>query len=157
MIIKNELSKDEISICNLNRDRNAILRLEVDRFDDPMNGTLLNYLVNKYGVELFFVVDLDGNGNLDAYLFAGMESDYTLQIISVAIHKKYEGLGWGNKLMQILFSKGREAKFRKIELHVEKTNDRAVSLYTKFGFKEVGTAPNYYGSKRDAFVMSADI
>ncbi len=139
------------------RDRNSILRLEVDRFDDPMSGILLNYLVNKYGMEFFFVVDLNGNGSSDAYLFAGKENSETLQIISIAVNAEFEALGWGKKLMQTLFSKAKEENFNKIDLHVETTNIRAISLYKKFGFKQVGIAHNYYGSERDAYIMAAEL
>ena len=108
-------------------------------------------------MEFFFVIDLDGNGKFDAYIFAGQETNESLQIISIALYKKYEGRGWGNKLIQYLIYKAQKSNFGKIDLHVETTNHNALTLYKKFGFKQVGNAPNYYGSKRDAYIMSVEI
>jgi len=122
-----------------------------------MNGMLLDFLIRKYGLAMFFVIDLSGDGKPDGYLFAGKESNEIIQIISIAIYKQFEGKGWGKKLLQYLFTQSKEANSSKIELHVEHTNYKAISLYEKFGFKQIEIAPNYYGELRDAFIMFADI
>ncbi|MFV2015284.1 MAG: GNAT family N-acetyltransferase, partial [Candidatus Heimdallarchaeota archaeon] len=152
-ILFEKLITQKITTYNSKRDRNNILRLEVQRFSDPMNGTLLNYLVSKYGTEYFEVVDISGNHQLDGYIMAGIERSDKLYIFSIAIEEKYEKQGWGSKLLDRVISKAKVNGITHFSLHVKISNYRAQNLYRKFGFVESTLVKDYYGPGKNGFIM----
>jgi len=56
------------------------------------------------------------------------------------IRKEYRGRGIGTMLMKATID-GCRGKFEAIELTVLATNERAMRLYSKFGFRRIGTLP----------------
>lgn len=142
---------------NPSRDRTGILILEVHRFTDPMTKTLLNYLVSKYGIEFFYVIDFSGNNQLDGYILAGIENPNNLYIFSIAVHENYENKGWGSILLEHIISKARLRGMVSISLHVDKTNDSAKNLYKKFGFIESTIVQDYYGPGVPGILMELSL
>ncbi|MHA2032297.1 MAG: GNAT family N-acetyltransferase [Candidatus Kariarchaeaceae archaeon] len=148
-----KLKQGQIAQFDLKRDKSGILRIEIERFDDPMSPNMVNYLISKYGEQFFYVVDLNGDQHINGFLFAGIEKPHELHIFSIAIQSEFESQGWGTRLMSHLISNASFNKIEKIGLHVETNNIRALNLYQKFGFKEVNISSNYYGKNRDAIIM----
>lgn len=59
--------------------------------------------------------------------------------LTIVIHPSFEGKGVGKLLMERLVQWAKETEgVEKIELLVRSTNERAISLYKKFGFIEEG-------------------
>jgi ribosomal protein S18 acetylase RimI-like enzyme len=136
-----------------NRDKPRILRIEIQRFDDPMSNNMLNYLISKYSCKYFYVVDINGDQNIDGFLFAGNEGNDELHVFSIALQIEYENQGWGSRLFNHLIEKAKLDSVKKIGLHVETNNTKAINLYRKFRFKQIKISSNYYGKNRDALVM----
>ena len=60
--------------------------------------------------------------------------------LGISITKEYRGQGIGTMLMKAAID-GSKGKFEAIELTVLSSNERAIGLYKKFGFRRVGTLP----------------
>jgi ribosomal-protein-alanine N-acetyltransferase len=75
-------------------------------------------------------------------------------ITILAVHPDYQRQGLGKFLLYALL---RDAKRRQLEwatLEVKPSNQAALSLYQKFGFKEVGRRPKYYkDTGEDALIL----
>ena len=59
------------------------------------------------------------------------------EIDDLIVNKKYQGKGYGKKLLLYAINKMQNLKVEKITLHVAKWNEKAVKLYENSGFKYV--------------------
>jgi len=66
------------------------------------------------------------------------------------IKQKYQGKGFGIKIMQELIRDLRMDGVKRIELRVEADNKRAINFYRKLGFEAEGTHRKYMKRERDA-------
>ena len=76
--------------------------------------------------------------------------------LSITVLKDYWGQGIGSALMERLISFAKSKKFKSIFLDVRADNTRAISLYEKFGFVEIGKYEAYFkinGNYYDAKLM----
>lgn len=81
-----------------------------------------------------------------------------LHIFKIAVHQEHRRKGIGKYLLEDAFDffKGRGAKNGILEVRV--SNESAIKLYKKIGFKPLRIRKNYYqGTKEDALVMSIDL
>lgn len=77
-----------------------------------------------------------------------------MELVSIAVHPKFNGRGLGKLLMSHMIRDGKTKGIRSIILDVRKSNRKARSLYRKFGFKRVGLRKRYYSdSQEDAIIM----
>ncbi len=76
-------------------------------------------------------------------------------ITNIAVHPDYRGKGFGRKLMDALFHFAEENGLSCLTLEVRESNDTAINLYHKYGFKNAGRRKRYYyDNGEDAIVMT---
>ena len=74
-------------------------------------------------------------------------------INNVAVDEKFRRQGVADELIAAFVRFG-QAKLAFLTLEVRASNDRAISLYQKMGFHEVGRRPKYYHNPReDALIL----
>lgn len=81
-----------------------------------------------------------------------------INITNVAVRKSYRRNGVADKLMRAMFSEIQEKidsgkEIVGVTLEVRVSNDPAIKLYEKFGFKAEGTRKGYYSDGEDALIM----
>jgi ribosomal protein S18 acetylase RimI-like enzyme len=64
--------------------------------------------------------------------------------LTLTVLRDYWGQGIGSRLMEMMIKFCRESRASVISLEVRADNDRAVSLYRKFGFRTVGRMEKYF-------------
>ncbi|RDD53644.1 MAG: ribosomal-protein-alanine N-acetyltransferase [Candidatus Korarchaeota archaeon NZ13-K] len=107
----------------------------------------------------FFVAETE-DGRIVGYVMCRVEPHYakgaTLilgHVLSIAVSKEHRRRGIGEALMlraeEGLMTYGSEA----IYLEVRVSNDPAIRLYEKLGYKKLGIIPFYYADGEDAFLM----
>ncbi len=75
-------------------------------------------------------------------------------ITNVAVHPAYRNKGLGRTLVSRLIEVAEEYGIDKFTLEVRPSNDAAITLYSKLGFKGVGKRPKYYEDNgEDALIM----
>ena len=80
--------------------------------------------------------------------------DDEAQITNVAVGPTHRGKGVGAKLMEELIRAARARGATRMTLEVRPSNEAAVALYKKFGFKDYGRRPHYYlDNGEDAMIM----
>lgn len=56
----------------------------------------------------------------------------------MSVRRKYWHIGVGSAMMEMLIELAKEASLKNIELSVHAENERAIALYRRFGFEEIG-------------------
>jgi ribosomal-protein-alanine N-acetyltransferase len=78
-------------------------------------------------------------------------------ITTVGVRAGQQGKGYGHALMAALIQRAYQLGSRWLTLEVRPSNDVAVRLYEKFGFKVIGRRRGYYtDNNEDAIVMWSD-
>ena len=78
-------------------------------------------------------------------------------ITTVGVRANQQGKGYGHALMAALIQRAYQLGSRWLTLEVRPSNDVAVRLYEKFGFKVIGRRRGYYtDNNEDAIVMWSD-
>lgn len=63
--------------------------------------------------------------------------------LGIAIRDGYRDVGIGTRMMETLISQAKDWGLKLVKLSVFSTNERAIHVYEKVGFNEVGRYPNY--------------
>ena len=79
-----------------------------------------------------------------------------MEIDNIEVEESYRGNGIGTKLMSYLVFVAIENRVINITLEVRKSNDVAINLYKKFGFREVAIRKFYYGDE-DGILMEKQV
>ena len=74
-------------------------------------------------------------------------------INNIAVKKEYRGKGFGKMLMNALIEDAKSQNVKAMTLEVRVTNESAIALYKKLGFKEAGIRKKYYSDNEDALIM----
>lgn len=84
--------------------------------------------------------------------------DKEIHILNFAVHPQKRREGLGRHLLMMVIDTGAACGIEKIWLEVRPTNVPALSIYKKFGFKDVGRRVGYYSdSREDAIIMALDL
>ncbi len=105
-----------------------------------------------------YIISMSNNSKYYAYelnnkyigFICILDLDTELEIIDVFIEPKYQGNGYGDKLLKYILD---NYKNRNYFLEVNVNNERAINLYKKNGF-EILTIRKHYYKDEDAYVMS---
>ena len=77
-----------------------------------------------------------------------------MQILNIAISKKFRRCGIGQKLLDMAIKIAREENVKLISLEVRRSNLTAIHFYEKNKFKIVGVRKGYYSNNHeDALIM----
>ena len=68
-------------------------------------------------------------------------------ILNLCIDPNYRCLGYGERLLDEVIERAREAEVNEIFLEVRPSNVSALSLYGKKGFRQISSRPAYYQAK----------
>lgn len=78
-------------------------------------------------------------------------------LLTIGVAKKHQKKGIGARLLRHAMHVARDAGMEIFLLEVRPSNERALSLYLHYGFKQVGVRRNYYpatGGREDALVLT---
>ena len=130
-----------------------VLRLENELFIDD------RWTAQTYWSELaqldtrHYLVALDGEAIVG---YAGL-CDYPDEafVQTLAVAEPAQGAGLGAELLQALLDEAARRGQRRVLLEVRASNERAIALYERFGFRRTGVRRGYYQpSGADALVMT---
>lgn len=78
-------------------------------------------------------------------------------ISSIAVRESYRRRGVGELLIIATLELARSLGHNVVTLECRVSNDGAIALYEKYGFKKMGVRPRYYSDNmEDAFIMSTE-
>lgn len=141
-----------IEIVEMSEDNvHEVYNVEINSFNTPWS---LNSFKNelKNSAAKYFVALVDGKvaGYIGMWEISGQ-----CDITNVAVLPEFRRMGVGKRLIEHLIEYCKIKDLSPIFLEVRQSNEPAKSLYSGFGFKEVGTRKKYYAdSGEDAIIMS---
>ena len=138
-----EKETDNLSFSGFNISKESEARF-IKRFADSERDIMIVALYGDLVV---------GNGVIEHEKIPRYNHRATL---SITVLREYCGRGIGTEIMSRLLSFSKEVGIRTVSLEVRRDNERAVSLYKKFGFEVVGTFRDYFninGAYHDALIM----
>ena len=83
-----------------------------------------------------------------------------LHLLNICVAPKYQGQGYGRKLLNKVIELADEHSASVILLEVRRSNHRAQQLYLQSGFNEVSVRRGYYpaeNGREDAILMAMDL
>lgn len=132
-------------------DLEEIVNIESDLYKVPWNEKQFKYELEENEFSYLFVLEHDD-------VIAGYYGFWVMfencDITKVSIRKEFQGMKLSNILMEDCFNRVELLGCEKINLEVRVTNERAINLYKKHGFKEVIVRKDYYGKGEDALILS---
>lgn len=82
--------------------------------------------------------------NLEPVGYGHLDLDTDKIWLGIAINEKFNGKGLGTLMMNFLISTAKIHKIKEIYLSVDKNNEAAIKLYTKFKFKIIKESDELY-------------
>ena len=73
---------------------------------------------------------------------------------NIVVKKSCRGRGLGGELLESLIDICSDLNIKTFTLEVNTTNEHAIHLYEKFGFKNLGIRKKYYNNTQDAYIMT---
>ena len=136
-----------------NKDFDAVQEIENECFKEPYSTQELKYEFEENPVNKIIVAEKDGQviGFIDFLVTFNSAT-----IMQIAVTKKYRGLGIATQLlaeMEHNFPEDLEDLVENITLEVRVSNQAAVNLYTKNGYKIVVVKSHYYKDGENAIYM----
>ncbi|MDV3103000.1 ribosomal protein S18-alanine N-acetyltransferase [Thermococcus waiotapuensis] len=127
-----------------------IMRIERESFSEAYpRGLFLVFLENN--PDTFLVAEY--NGKVIGYVMAYLRPDLEGHIMSIAVDPAYRGNGIGSALLTEAIERLIQKGARYIGLEVRVSNERAIGLYERFGFRKVKRVIGYYSDGEDAYYM----
>ena len=78
-------------------------------------------------------------------------------ILNLCVDPKYRALGYGERLLDGVLETAHAAEVREVFLEVRPSNEKAIALYRKKGFRQIANRPAYYQAtdgREDAAVLA---
>ena len=117
-----------------------ILEIEQESNSPPWtHGALLNEL---YKTDSYFIIAVN-NVNIIGFAILSKTGDDG-ELLKIAVDKFARKTGIGNLLIKAIIDYATENELESIFLEVRISNEPALNLYKKHGFKPVRTRKNYY-------------
>ena len=101
----------------------------------------------------YFVLEIDGE--ISGYIGLWITED-NAEIINFYVDEKYRGLGFGSMLLDFSINLVSSSGVGNLSLEVRRSNNVAISLYEKYGFKYSHDRKNYYDNSEDVLVYILD-
>ena len=91
----------------------------------------------------------------DVVGFAGISICFDEATLNnIVVKKSCRGRGIGGELLESLIDICGDLNAKTLTLEVDVSNEPAIHLYEKFGFKNLGIRKKYYNNSRDAYIMT---
>lgn len=151
MSLDDGLRYEPMTAANLDQ----VLDIENDVFPYPWSRKAYEGSLQAEGYECRVAYDADG---LLVGYFVLMKVVDEAHLLNIAVRGRLHGHGLGRKLLDRAIDMARDdMKVESLLLEVRPSNQRAFTLYERYGFKEIGRRPNYYQAsnttREDAIVM----
>ncbi|MDI9502281.1 MAG: ribosomal protein S18-alanine N-acetyltransferase [Tissierellia bacterium] len=131
-----------------------VLEIEKESFTNPWSEqSFLMELENPISQMLV----LETDGQIAGIICYWMVLD-EIHLLNIAIAGEERGKGYARFLLHAMQAHAEENGSTSVVLEVRENNERAIRLYERFGFSQVGRIANYYPEdKQDALVMRKEM
>ena len=103
------------------------------------------------------------DGDLVGYFLMMMAVDEA-HLLNIVVAEAHQGTGLGSLLLRRVMQAATNEGARSLLLEVRVSNEKALALYRRFGFRQIGVRRNYYpagnltaNGREDALVLSREV
>lgn len=134
-------------------DIDEIVALELDTLGTTLGKEML---IDNLSNELSYFYVYEENNHILGYISISFDG-YQGEILNFCVNKDYQHKGIGSKLLNELMNLLIEKGAKSFILEVRESNNNAIRLYEKFGFKEISIRKNYYSNLENAKVLLKEV
>lgn len=102
---------------------------------------------------------IEVQNNVIGFIFILLQAGEA-HILNICVHPDYQHQGYGVQLITEALSRLKQKEVGIAYLEVRRSNVKAIALYRKMGFMQIGERKNYYAQgehKEDALVFAKDL
>lgn len=102
---------------------------------------------------------LTSGDGIVAYSIVTVAADEA-HLLNLCVHSEQRGQGCGSLLLSHVLLTAHQAGARDLFLEVRPSNESALTLYQRYGFRAIGKRPGYYralGGREDALVLTRSL
>ncbi len=156
MMLKKSISANFVLKPMDESDLDPVMRIEELSFPCPWSKGMFLSEFNKHPYSRSYIAEEKSSGELVGYVLFSLVFE-ELHILNLAVHPACRRNGIGESLVSFVLGIGRDQQTAKVLLEVRASNNSALALYQKFGFKEIGIRRNYYFKpKENALLLQFD-
>lgn len=138
------------------QDLDVLVKLEEQAFaSDRFNEEQIDYLLTRARSAIFVLEN--NQGVVGAAYLLWRKPYYTGRIYNIVVHPKYQGKGYGAKLLKECELECARRGSKNILLEVRVDNTGGIKFYKKHGFEIVDKLPDYYDDGTAGYKMSKEI
>lgn len=143
-VLIHEMNKEDIdSAIQVEKTQNTHI-LNSNILKDDLEKGNYHYIVAKY------------NNKVVGYAGISYILD-SADLISIVVDKDFSHKGIATQLLENIFEFCKSNNIKKILLEVRKSNNIAISLYLKNGFKKISERKKYYDNTEDAYIFLREL
>jgi len=149
-----EAMRNRVTLASMTQDNlDAVIAIEQTAYSHPWTRGNFRDSLNP----LFEAQCLWLDGELVGY-FLAMHGVDEMHLLNITVAPAHQGQGWGHMMLDALTLMSRHAGAQWLWLEVRQSNQRALQVYARYGFKQVSIRKDYYPAGRQqrehAVVMS---
>ena len=133
-------------------DLDEVLVIEVESFPKPWSRDIFEKEIQNPVAYSFSGKVAAGDQELLAAYIVFWIVHGESHILNLTVRSDYQRHGFARRLMDFTLNFMRENGVSDVFLEVRRSNDAAIALYERFGFRELYVRKKYYGNE-DALVM----
>lgn len=130
-------------------DVELLFGLEQRIFKDPWS---IYAIAESLSHELFHGVIFEDDGEVIGY-YGFYSIPPEAHIANIAVVPEKQGKGYGKAMLSHLLKTAEDLGDTDVTLEVRPSNEVAIKLYERYGFKTEGRRKRYYGDGEDALIM----
>jgi ribosomal-protein-alanine N-acetyltransferase len=149
-----EATRNRVTLSPMTQDNlDAVIAIEQTAYSHPWTRGNFRDSLNP----LFEAQCLWLDGELLGY-FLAMHGVEEMHLLNITVAPAHQGQGWGHMMLDALSLMSRHAGAQWLWLEVRQSNQRALQVYVRYGFKQISIRKDYYPAGRQqrehAVVMS---
>lgn len=135
-------------------DIDNVIEAETKIFKESLGSDMLYTELKANPYAYYFVLEV--NKQFGGYIGTWIEEEHA-EIINFLVVEKYQGNGFGSTMLEFVIDLVKSVNVPNISLEVRKSNEKAIKLYEKYGFKYSHTRERYYKDGEDALVLILEV
>lgn len=132
-------------------DLSAVYEIECEVFGSEAYSVQVFRQLFDISGDFFLVAEISG---IAGYVIGAIQYGTTTGwILDLAVRQSERGKGVGEKLLREIIGVLAKEKTTKVRLTVDPANIKAIGLYRRFGFADIGHDENYFGPGESRIIM----
>jgi RimJ/RimL family protein N-acetyltransferase len=102
----------------------------------PLNAETTNFITSKPHKDKYYLLVLGGQP-VGFSMLRGFDEGYSVPSFGIFIDHRFQGRGYGKKLLELTVDEARQMGCKKVRLSVFGVNGAGRRIYEAFGFREI--------------------